>query len=331
MAHTTCLDTNWINARCSARRRTGRCCTGCGPRCATTRHGPSSTPYCENPKKPVACPRCSGSAHAHVHAGQLHVRAGPLSSVRLVSDPYRRTPRTPSRLGDAPQLFPSTRSPNSITGDSVIGMVTHKDGVNRAPRRTVRQRRCSVPVALAWTFPTPTWKPVRFGYKICMEESGDHAVRSSEDEWTRLVDVGKKFLIERATMQRTTSYTEFNAVLINRTKTAGFNFDLDTDRAAIGELLGKISENTFAETDGLLISALVQYLDTNDADPASTHSRRPKGQPYPLPPMIANFFGLATSARCTSTSPSAARASHRVIHHRYSSRPNDRPSHTPEA
>jgi len=118
-----------------------------------------------NPKKPVACPRCSGSAHAHVHAGQLHVRAGPLSSVRLVSDQYRRTPRTPSRLGDAPQLFPSTRSPNSITGDSVIGMVTHKDGVNRAPRRTVRQRRCSVPVALAWTFPTPTWKPVRFGYK----------------------------------------------------------------------------------------------------------------------------------------------------------------------
>ena len=61
----------------------------------------------------------------------------------------------------------------------------------------------------------------------------------SEDEWTRLVDVGKKFLIERATMQRTTSYTEFNAALINRTKTAGFNFDLDTDRAAIGELLGK--------------------------------------------------------------------------------------------
>jgi hypothetical protein len=136
-----------------------------------------------------------------------------------------------------------------------------------------------------------------------MEESGDHAVRSSEDEWTRLVDVGKKFLIERATMQRTTSYTEFNAALINRTKTAGFNFDLDTDRAAIGELLGKISENTFAKTDGLLISALVQYLDTNDAGPGFYALAKTKGPAVPTTTDDRQLFGLATSARCTSTTP----------------------------
>lgn len=78
----------------------------------------------------------------------------------------------------------------------------------------------------------------------------------SGEEWTRLADVGKKFLIERVTMQRTTSYTELNAALINSTDTAGFNFDRDADCAAIGELLGQIPEDTVAEIGGLLISAL---------------------------------------------------------------------------
>jgi hypothetical protein len=89
----------------------------------------------------------------------------------------------------------------------------------------------------------------------------------SEDEWARLVDVGKAFLVERAVMRRTTSYTEFNAALVNRTDTAGFDFDLDADRAAIGELLGRISEDAFVGSGRRLISALVQYLDTNDAGP----------------------------------------------------------------
>jgi hypothetical protein len=107
----------------------------------------------------------------------------------------------------------------------------------------------------------------------------------SEHEWARLVDVGKKFLVERAAMRRTTSYTEFNAALINRADTAGFNFDLDADRAAIGELLGQISEETFAETGGLLISALVQYLDANDAGPGFYALARRKGlrRAYPFP------------------------------------------------
>lgn len=103
----------------------------------------------------------------------------------------------------------------------------------------------------------------------------------SEEEWARLVAVGKKFLIERATMQRTTSYTEFNVALVNRTDTAGFNFDLDADRAAIGELLGQISEDTAAETGGLLISALVQYLDANDAGPGFYTLARDKGLAVP--------------------------------------------------
>lgn len=103
----------------------------------------------------------------------------------------------------------------------------------------------------------------------------------SDQEWARLVEVGKKFLAERAVMRRTTSYTEFNAALVNRTDAAGFNFDVDADRAAIGELLGAISEDTFVESGGLLISALVQYLGTNDAGPGFYALARSKGLPVP--------------------------------------------------
>jgi hypothetical protein len=112
----------------------------------------------------------------------------------------------------------------------------------------------------------------------------------SDDEWDRLAVAGKEFLIERARMRRTTSYTEFNAALVKRTGTTGFDFDLDTDRAAVGALLGEISENTVAETDGLLISALVQYLDTNDAGPGFYALARSKGLPVPTSPGDRQLF-----------------------------------------
>jgi hypothetical protein len=53
------------------------------------------------------------------------------------------------------------------------------------------------------------------------------------------------------------------------------------DRAVIGGLLGHISEATFTETDGLLISALVQYRDINDAGPGFYALARSKGLSVP--------------------------------------------------
>lgn len=103
----------------------------------------------------------------------------------------------------------------------------------------------------------------------------------SDEEWARLAAVGKQFLIERAQMRRTTSYTEFNAALVNRTGLPGFEFDRDADRAAVGALLGEISEDAVNETSGLLISALVQYLDANDAGPGFYALARSKGLPVP--------------------------------------------------
>jgi len=102
-----------------------------------------------------------------------------------------------------------------------------------------------------------------------------------EDEWSKLVSTGKKFLVERAELRRTTSYTEFNAALVNRTATSGFNFDLDVDRAAVGRLLEQVSEEAYTETGGLLISALVQYLGANDAGPGFYSLAKTKGFKVP--------------------------------------------------
>jgi hypothetical protein len=45
-----------------------------------------------------------------------------------------------------------------------------------------------------------------------------------------------------------------------------FDFELDGKRYAMGELLGRLSERSFAQA-GVLISVLVQYLNANDAGP----------------------------------------------------------------
>ena len=85
-------------------------------------------------------------------------------------------------------------------------------------------------------------------------------------EWTDLEAVGWEFLVAQARLQRTTSYTEMNTVLKQRTGVKEFDFDLDGERRAMGELLGRISERSFQQCQ-LLISVLVQYLNANDAGP----------------------------------------------------------------
>jgi hypothetical protein len=88
----------------------------------------------------------------------------------------------------------------------------------------------------------------------------------TEDEWDKLEDAGWEFLVSQARLERTTSYTEINTVLTRRTGVREFNFDLDGERAAMGELLGEISERSYRKAH-LLISVLVQYLNANDTGP----------------------------------------------------------------
>jgi hypothetical protein len=87
-----------------------------------------------------------------------------------------------------------------------------------------------------------------------------------EEEWDALEEAGWHFLVSQAHLQRTTSYTEMNTVLARRTGVRAFDFDLDGERKAMGELLGQISERSFRRAR-LLISVLVQYLNANDAGP----------------------------------------------------------------
>jgi hypothetical protein len=92
----------------------------------------------------------------------------------------------------------------------------------------------------------------------------------SKSEWAGMEAARRDFLVSRALKPHPiTTYTELNAVLAHRTGQPPWNFDLQTDRAAMGELLGRLTERSFAETKdrpkgGLMISALCMYLDQND-------------------------------------------------------------------
>jgi hypothetical protein len=86
----------------------------------------------------------------------------------------------------------------------------------------------------------------------------------SADDWDALVRAGLAFLVEQAKLNRYTTYTELDAVLVRRTGLRGFDFNRDDDRAAMGHLLGAIVDATFPRT-GLMISAIVLYLNENNA------------------------------------------------------------------
>src|ERR1700735_2346033 len=82
--------------------------------------------------------------------------------------------------------------------------------------------------------------------------------------WDELARAGLEFLLERARLEKLTSYTELNATLMRRTGLPGFDFSRADERAAMGHLLYLIVERN-RPTTGLMISALVSYLDANDA------------------------------------------------------------------
>jgi hypothetical protein len=97
--------------------------------------------------------------------------------------------------------------------------------------------------------------------------TGAMAFGRAQADWDILTEAGEEFLIERAHLGKLTSYTELNATLERRTGLRRFDFELQAERAAMGHLLGLIvMERNHPATD-LMISALVIYLDGNDAGP----------------------------------------------------------------
>ncbi len=85
-----------------------------------------------------------------------------------------------------------------------------------------------------------------------------------DDDWDTLVSETRRFLIERAKLERSTSYTELNATLKERTGLACFDFARAEDRANMGHLVGEVSRNAVGAGYPML-SAIVIYLNENDA------------------------------------------------------------------
>jgi hypothetical protein len=101
------------------------------------------------------------------------------------------------------------------------------------------------------------------------DEAGTGAMAFGRDQadWDVLAEAGEEFLAERARLERLTSYTELNATLERRTGLRRFDFELQAERAAMGHLLGLIVRERNRPVTRLMISALVVYLDGNDAGP----------------------------------------------------------------
>ncbi len=105
---------------------------------------------------------------------------------------------------------------------------------------------------------------------------GDMKYGRDQTQWDELVLEGRRFLEERARLRDLTTYTEMNTVLVRRTGQQGFDFGRQDERAAMGYLLGLIVEDTLAQT-GVMLSALVKYLDKNDAGTGFYQLAKEKG------------------------------------------------------
>ncbi len=115
-----------------------------------------------------------------------------------------------------------------------------------------------------------------------------------EEDWDVLAAAGEEFLIERARLGRLTSYTELNAALERRTGLRRFDFELQADRAAMGHLLGMIVRERNRPATGLMLSALVIYLDGNDAGSSFYKLAQDLGElpPGALSPRVKEAFWI---------------------------------------
>lgn len=81
-----------------------------------------------------------------------------------------------------------------------------------------------------------------------------------EADWERLAAAGQDYLEDLAAHRADTTYGELNTELSRLTGLRPFDLGQAAERAAIGELLGQISEASHAE-HRVLISALVHHQD----------------------------------------------------------------------
>lgn len=98
--------------------------------------------------------------------------------------------------------------------------------------------------------------------------NADRNYGRSPAESGQLEAVGWKFLFDtsRQPVKCVSSYSELNHVLADNAGQPEWNFDWEADRAAMGELLGLLSDRSFGECR-IMISVLCMYLHGNDVAP----------------------------------------------------------------
>ncbi|WP_204354847.1 hypothetical protein [Mycolicibacterium llatzerense] len=87
----------------------------------------------------------------------------------------------------------------------------------------------------------------------------------SDDEWDQIVADTVDFLQGQARLRRIVSYSELNSALARRGHVP-FDFANDSDRDAVGAILGDVVRYTIADSK-MMLSAIVAYIDRNDAGP----------------------------------------------------------------
>ena len=80
----------------------------------------------------------------------------------------------------------------------------------------------------------------------------------SDDEWSELVDAATQYLIEVAKNRTVSTYTDLSSELVQRTGHARFDFNMDRDQAAVGALLGEVTNRTYDDVGAMLSSLVVQ-------------------------------------------------------------------------
>jgi hypothetical protein len=83
-----------------------------------------------------------------------------------------------------------------------------------------------------------------------------------EGDWEELETATTDWLVDRARLRLTTTYTELNKVLVERTGQVPFDFGQTADRAAMGHLLGTVSQRKYPEI-GCMLTAIVLHSDRN--------------------------------------------------------------------
>lgn len=82
-------------------------------------------------------------------------------------------------------------------------------------------------------------------------------------EWEEMRDAAERFLISVAENAGMTDYSSLNRAISEQTGLRPFDYGLESDRAAIGRMLGEISVKTNAD-QGVMLSALVTHRGSND-------------------------------------------------------------------